>query len=105
MFEVMPVSMEFLRGVVGVLSLLFAYMAGRTLVAFRKGRAKQSALIGWMIRTAVCAFGVIFPQRAVDAQVIVVWALAAATFAAGMWAASRQKKPEDLTRAIFPDEP
>ena len=99
----MPVSIEFLRGVLGVLSLFFAHMAGRAMVAVRNGRARQSRLIAWTLRTVVCAAAVMFPRRALDTAVFTVWALAVAAFAAGVLLASRVRKEEDLTR-IFPDE-
>ena len=89
---------------IGVFCLLFAHMAGRVLVDFRKGRTKQSRLIAWLLRTVVCAAAMIFPRRTVDNVAIVVWLLAAVSFAAGVWAASRSKKEEDLSRSIFPDE-
>jgi predicted anti-sigma-YlaC factor YlaD len=105
MFELMPVSLEFLRGVLGILCIFFAHMAGRVLVDLRKGRVRQSRLIAWVLRTAACAVAVIFPRRAADAMAILVWIVAAAAFAAGMWTASRARKEEDLTKTIFPDEP
>jgi hypothetical protein len=100
----MPVSIEFLRGVLGVLSLFFAWQAGRVLAAVRKGEVRQSRLVGWMVRALVCAVGVIFPQRSIDRVVLTVWALAVLAFLAGVRLAARQKKEEDLTRTIFPDE-
>ena len=101
----MPVSIEFLRGVLGVLSLFFAWQAGRVLVAVRKGEVRQSRLVGWMVRALVCAVGVIFPQRAIDRVVVTVWSLAVLAFLAGVRLAARQKREEDLSRTIFPDEP
>lgn len=103
--EMMPVSMiGFLRGMLGVLSLFFAFQAGRILVAVRKGEVRQSRLVGWMVRALICAAGVIFPQRAIDGVVVTVWALAALAFLAGLRLGARHKKEEDLTRTIFPDE-
>ncbi|MBZ5622640.1 MAG: hypothetical protein LAQ69_28485 [Acidobacteriia bacterium] len=98
----MPVSMEFLRGVLGVIALGCAHMAGRSLAAVRKGSQKLSRLYGWVIRMTVCLAAVAF-RHSVDMVDIAIWALAAVAFAAGFWSASHQKPPEDLTREIFPE--
>jgi hypothetical protein len=100
----MPVSLEFLRGALGVLGIFFAHMAGRALVDYRRARVRQSRLIAWVIRAMVCAVAMIFPRRAVDIIALVVWILAAAAFAAGMWVSNRAKKEEDLTKVIFPED-
>jgi len=82
MVRVMPVSFEFLRGVVGVLCVFFAHMAGRSAAAVPRGQQKISRLYGWVLR---------------------VWAVSGVAFAAGWWEVSRAKKSEDLTRQIFPE--
>ena len=97
----MPVSFEFLRGVLGVLCVLFAHMAGRSAVAVRKGQAKLSRLYGWILRALACAV-VVAVRQPVDPVIIGVWVLAAAAFAAGWWAASRSRPEQDLTHEIFP---
>ncbi|HLK50951.1 MAG TPA: hypothetical protein VKT49_22570 [Bryobacteraceae bacterium] len=98
----MPVSLEFLRGVLGVLCVLFAHMAGRSAIAVRKRQQKVSRVYAWIFRAAVCAFGVAF-RHPVDAIDMGVWILSAAAFAVGWWDASREKKTEDLTGRIFPE--
>ena len=102
MVRVMPVSFEFLRGVVGVLCVFFAHMAGRSAAAVPRGQQKISRLYGWVLRAAVCAV-VVAIRHPVDALVIGVWALSGVAFGAGWWGVSRAKKPEDLTRQIFPE--
>lgn len=97
----MPVSLEFLRGALGVLCVMFAHMAGRSGIAVRKGQQKISRLYAWVLRALVCAIGVGLRHPA-DAIDIGVWVLSAAAFAAGWWDASREKKAEDLTGQIFP---
>jgi len=99
----MPASLEFLRGVLGVLCVMFAHMAGRSGAAVHKGQQKVSRLYGWILRTLACAAGV-WLRRPLDAIDIGVWTLALAAFAVGWWDAARQKKSEDLTREIFPQE-
>jgi hypothetical protein len=40
----------------------------------------------------------------VDAADIAVWFLAAIAFGGAVWETSREKKEEDLTKAMFPEE-
>jgi hypothetical protein len=94
--------MEFLRGVLGVICIGCAYMAGRTFAAVRKGWHKPSRLYGWIIRLVVCLAAVAF-RHPVDIVDIVIWALSAVSFSAALWDVSRERKEEDLTRTIFPD--
>ena len=98
----MPVPTEFLRGVLGVLCVFFAYMAGRAAGAVRQHRQKVSRLYGWVLRTVLCAAIVVF-RHEVDGIAIAVWGLAILTFAVGMWDVSRNKQEPDLTREIFPE--
>jgi hypothetical protein len=100
----MPVSLEFLRGVLGLIGAGCAFMMGYSAAAVRKGWQKRSRLYGWTVRTAACMVAVAIRHR-VDATAIVVWTAAAAAFALGFWNASRPRKEEDLVSAIFPDEP
>ncbi len=96
----MPVSLEFLRGVLGVLCVLFGFLAGRSGAAVKKGRQKLSRFYGWLFRTAVCGIAVSLRFR-VDAIDIAVWVLCLAAFAVGWWDGSRDREPEDLTHEMF----
>jgi hypothetical protein len=98
----MPVSMEFLRGVLGLLGVASAYMTGRSAAAVRKGWQRPSRLYGWIIRAVLClgAMAFRFPVDFVD---MLVWALSAVAFTFALWGTSRQKPQEDLTRTIFPE--
>jgi hypothetical protein len=96
------VPVEFLRGVLGVLCIFFAHMAGRSAMAVRKGQQKVSRLYAWILRTMVCAAIMVF-RHPVDNIAITVWTMAAAAFAFGLWSVSRQKPSEDLTHEIFPE--
>ena len=98
----MPGSFEFLRGILGVIGLACAYMAGRSLVAVRKGWQRAGALYGWIIRATVCLFAIAF-RHPVDTVALVLWAMAAAAFALAAWRAAHRAPPEDLTRQIFPE--
>ena len=99
----MAVPLEFLRGLLGLLGMGAAFMAGRSAVAVRKGWQKLSRLYGWAIRTVVCVVAVAF-RNPVDTVDLIVWGLVAAAFAGGMRSVLRRKPPEDAPR-IFPDEP
>jgi len=98
----MPASLEFLRGVLGVLCVLFAHMAGRSAIAVHKKQQKVSRLYGWVLRALACAVGVGL-RRPIDAIDLGVWILSVAAFAFGWWGASRVKQEEDLTHQIFPE--
>ncbi|SPE36505.1 conserved membrane hypothetical protein [Candidatus Sulfopaludibacter sp. SbA3] len=99
----MPVSLEFMRGILGFIGIGCAFMLGRSTVAVRKGRQKQSTLIGWAIRVLLCLGAVAF-RHAVDAADILVWSFSAVAFGVALWESSREKKEEDLTKAMFPEE-
>jgi len=99
----MPVSMEFLRGVLGLIGIGCAFMLGRALGAVRKGWQKPTALYGWIIRTFLC-LGALLIRHIIDISALVIWLLAAVAFAVALWDASREKKQEDLTHSIFPDD-
>ena len=99
----MDVPIEFLRGVLGVIAIGCAYMAGRTLVSVRKGWVKPQRIYGWIIRLVLCLAAVAF-RHSLDVVDIVVVVLAAAAFSLAYWDMSREKKTEDLSRTIFPDQ-
>jgi hypothetical protein len=98
----MPVPFEFLRGVLGVIGVGCAFMAGRSLVAVRRGWQKLGTLYGWIIRAAVCLAAIIF-RHPVDNIAVLLWTVAAALFAVAIWQTSHRKPPEDLSRQIFPE--
>jgi hypothetical protein len=99
----MPVSMEFLRGMLGLFGIGCAYLTGRSFVAVRKGWQKSSRLYGWIFRTVVCLLAMAF-RFSLDFVDMLMWALAVVAFGIGYWNTSREKPQEDLTRTIFPDE-
>lgn len=98
----MRLPLDFLRGLIGLLGIGCAFMLSQSLVALRKGRGKLGSLYAWLIRTVLC-LGALALRHSVDIEDLSIWALAAAAFAAGYWDATREKKPEDLTRTIFPE--
>jgi hypothetical protein len=96
---VFPIAL--LRGLLGLIGLGSAFMAGRTLE--RQGTAKVGRHYAWMVRAVVCLAALSF-RHSPDAVLIGVWALAAAAFAGGWWQAAHQKPPEDLSQNIVPDD-
>ena len=94
--------MDFLRGLIGALGIGCAFLFAQAFVSLRKGRGKLGNFYAWMIRTGLC-LGALAIRHAIDLEAAIIWFLAAAAFAGGYWEASREKKPEDLTKTIFPE--
>lgn len=99
----MPVSLEFIRGIVGVIGVGCAYMTGRAYVLFRKGLQRQFRFFGWIFRTALCMIAVGL-RHSLDTADIATWALAAIAFGLAVWQHLREKPKEDLTHTMFPPE-
>ena len=97
-------SLEFLRGIVGVIGIGCGYMTGRAYALFRKRQATQFRLFGWVFRTVLCMIAVTI-RHEVDFADIAISTAVVLAFSAGIWQNSRIKKEEDLTRTMFPDEP
>ena len=96
------IPIEFLRGVLGVLCVFFAHMAGRSAALVRLGRARPTSLYAWIVRVVLCAVFVFFRQG-LDFVAILVVSFSAIAFGAGMYLVNHQKPPEDLTHQIFPE--
>jgi hypothetical protein len=96
------VSMEFVRGVLGLLCLFFGYMGGRSAAAVSKGNARATRLYTWILRMVVCSAGLVI-RSPIDGLVIAIWGLEIALFVLGYWMALHQKPAEDLTHEIFPE--
>jgi hypothetical protein len=96
------IPIEFLRGVLGVLCVFFAHMAGRSAALVRLGRQRPARLYAWIVRVVLCAVFVFFRQG-LDFVGILVVAFSAIGFGAGMYMVTHQKPPEDLTHQIFPE--
>jgi|KBSMisStandDraft_5_1062788.scaffolds.fasta_scaffold4663675_1 hypothetical protein len=99
----MPVSLEFLRGLLGGLSIFFAHFFGRAVVKVSKGKERKRALYTWGLRSVLTIAAVCY--RGVDRLAIVILALDAIAFGLGWWDEWRPKHEEDLTRTIFPEDP
>ena len=102
--KVMPVSLEFMRGILGFIGIGCAFMMGRSIVAVRRGWQKQSTLVGWAVRVILCVAAVFF-RHSIDSPDIAVGVLVIAACAFGAYQTASQKKEEDLTKEIFPEDP
>ena len=100
----MPVPIEFLRGVLGILCVAFAHMAGRSAHSVARGDRKKGRLYAWILRSTLCGGALLF-RHSLDGVVIAVLVLAAVAAGVGWWAEGRPKVEEDLSRQIFPDQP
>ncbi len=98
----MPASLEFLRGLLGILSIFFAHFFGRTMVKVAKGRERKRPLYTWGLRMTLSTAGVCY--LGVDRMAIIVLVLEAVAFGLGWWDESRPKHQDDLTRTMFPDD-
>jgi hypothetical protein len=96
----MPVPLDILRGALGLLCIFFAHFLGRSIVRVRRGAQRPRHLYGWLIRMLVTG-GVILWRQGLDRIAIVVFLLAAASLALGVWEEQRPKKQEDLSKQIF----
>ena len=103
MLKAMPVSLEFIRGILGFIGIGCAFMLGRSVVAVRRGWQKQSTLVGWAVRALLCLGAVAF-RHSVDVADVAVWILSVVAFGLGVWETSRPRKQDNLTKEMFPDE-
>ena len=90
-----------LRGLLGLIGIGSAFMAGHTMAAVRKGQIKAGRHFAWMVRAVVCLAALAF-RHSLDAILMGAWALSVAAFAGGWWQAAHQKPPEDLSHEIVP---
>jgi hypothetical protein len=94
------IPLEILRVAVGLLLLFFAHFLGRSIVRVRAGRQQPRSVVGWIVRTLIAVFLILW-RRGFDSISIAALALAAAALALGIWEESRPKRQEDLTKQIF----
>jgi hypothetical protein len=97
--ENMPIPLDLLRVVLGLLCLFFAHFLGRSIVRVQRGQPPRS-LYGWLVRTLIAGGAVIW-HRGLDTVAIVILTLTAASLVIGAWDEQRPKKQEDLTKEIF----
>ena len=92
---------ELLRGLLGLIGIGSAFMAGRTMAAVRQGLLKAGRHYAWMVRAVVCLAALAF-RHSPDALMIGAWALSVAAFAGGWRHALHRRPPEDLSHEIVP---
>ena len=92
---------ELLRGLLGLIGIGSAFMAGRTMAAVRQRLLKARRHYAWMLRAVVCLAALAF-RHSPDALMIGAWALSVGAFAGGWWQASHRPPPDDLPPAIVP---
>jgi glucose uptake protein GlcU len=102
MLKVMAVSLEFMRGILGIIGIGCAFMLGRSIIGVRRGWQKQSHVVGWAVRVILCLGAVGF-RHWLDAADMIIGSVALVALAIGLWQTSRAKKEEDLTKEIFPE--
>lgn len=98
----MPVPLEFIRGMLGLLCLFFAHMLGRAAAGAYRGSARAGPLYSWALR-ALVTYGAILWRHGMDTVAVLVLALAVVCAALGAWAGLRRKPAEDLSRTLFPE--
>ena len=98
----MPVPINLLRSLLGVLGLFFAHMLGRAMVKTRREKVPKRILYTWILRTAVALGGVCY--SGIDVVSILAIVLMAASFALGVRVALHPPAAENLTDTIFPDK-
>ncbi len=96
-------SFLLLRVIVGVFCVAFAHLAGRSIIRLQQGRERQSRTIAWGLRTIITGAAASW-RSWFDMTTVVVWGLAMAALAAGLYDEWRPKREEELERAMFPKE-
>ena len=98
----MPLSLTLLRGIVGLLCVLFAHFLGRS-VQRRLWRGDRKApLVTWVLRTAVTVVAVVW-RSGLDGLSWIVFGAAAISAGLGFYVESRPQRQEDPTKEMFPD--
>jgi len=97
--ESMPIPLDVLRIVLGLLCLFFAHFLGHSIVRVQRGQSTRS-LYGWLIRTIIAGAVILF-RRGLDGISIAAFTLAAVSLVIGAWDEQRPKRQEDLTKEIF----
>ncbi len=89
------VPIQFLRLIVGLLGMLFAYGLGRAAVRLRRNGQPVTKALTWVLRTSVAVLAILWTGR-FDALGIVLLALIAASCAAGVYLETRPRKTEEI---------
>jgi hypothetical protein len=87
--------MQFLRVLLGLLAMFFAYALGRAATRLHNAGQPIAKALSWVLRTVV-ALGAILWTRGFDLVSIVMIALAAASLGAGIYLESRPHRTEEI---------
>jgi hypothetical protein len=90
-----PVPMQFLRLLLGLLAMFFAYELGRVATRLHHGGQPMTRALTWLLRTVV-SLGAILWTRGFDWLADVTLTLAAASLAAGIYLESRPQRTEEI---------
>ena len=85
----------------GLLALFFAHFLGRVGARLHQQKQPYAKALTWFLRTAVALFAVLW-TRGLDAVSIVTLALAALSFAGGIYVEMRPHHTEEIH--LFPKE-
>ena len=97
----MAVPLELLRALLGLLSVFFAMMLGRSGAAVFRRQGRRSRMYGWLIRLVVTLFAIEW-RRNLDALMIAVIVAVVLAAAVGVWMELRpRQEEEDPSKQIF----
>ena len=89
----MPI--QFLRVGLGILAVLFAWALGRLAIRLRRQKQPYRKALTWVLRTAVCVFGVLW-QWGFDATSLATLAGVAAGMGLGSYLEWRPRHVEEI---------
>jgi hypothetical protein len=92
---VRTVPIQFLRFIVGLLAVLFAYGLGRVATRLRRNHLPMTKALTWFLRTAVAVLAILW-TRGFDSLGIVLLSLTALSCAAGVYIEMRPRKTEEI---------
>ena len=95
--------LNFFRGFLGALCVLFAHFFGQSSMRLYKRTGRQSRWLAWALRTLVTAVAVLW-RRGLDTISLVTLVLAALAFAAGVYNEWRPRRQEEISKIMFPEE-
>ncbi len=90
-----PFPIQFLRVLLGLLAMFFAYALGRAATRLHNAGQPMTRALTWLLRTVV-SLGAILWIRGLDLVGATMLALAAASLAAGVYLESRPHKTDGI---------
>jgi hypothetical protein len=97
----MAVPLELLRALLGLLSVFFAVMLGRSGAAVFRRQGRRSRMYAWLVRLAITLFAIEWRHN-VDALMLAVIVAVVLAAAGGVWIELRpRQEEEDPGKQIF----